>query len=98
VVRLPGGPVTLLPKRAPIGNSAPIRGRSLTVLPLPPSGVEPPVPSGAERLDAWIQPGDRPAIAFADLAEDAAVNLGRTAGVDEVFYWDGRRGRLVACR
>jgi hypothetical protein len=96
-VRLPDGPVTLLPKRAPLGNSAPIRGRTLAVLALPDSGVEPAPPAGAERFEAWILPGDRPAVALADLDEAAAVALGRDLGLAEVFFWDGRRGRLLTC-
>jgi hypothetical protein len=96
-VRFPDGPVTLLPKRAPLGNSAPIRGRTLAVLALPPSGIEPAPPAGAERFDAWLLPGERPAVAFADLDEVAAIALGRGVGLAEVFFWDGRRGRLLTC-
>jgi hypothetical protein len=94
---LPGGPVTLLPRRAPIGNSGPIRGRTLTVLPQPAMDAATSLPSDADRFDASIQPGDVPALAVADLDEDAAVRLGRALGLTEVFYWDGRRGRLLAC-
>ena len=33
-LELGGAPLTLLPRRAPVGNSGPVRGRPLTVLPL----------------------------------------------------------------
>jgi hypothetical protein len=99
VVRLPGGDVTLLPRRAPLGNSGPIRGRSLTivaVLDAAPDVVLAQVPTTSERFEASILPGDRPALALADLSEADAISLGRALALDEIFYWDGRRGRLVA--
>ena len=95
-MELPGGPVTLLAKRAPLGNSGPIRGRPLAVLALPESGVEH-LPTECERFEARILPGDQPAVALAGLTEATAIDLGRAVGLREVFYWDGRRGRLVAC-
>ena len=97
MVQLPGGPVTLLARRAPLGNSAPIRGRTLAVVPLTGSADEAALPASAERFAASILPGDQPAVALADLDEDAATALGRVLGLADVFYWDGRRGRMVAC-
>jgi len=101
VVELPDGPVTLLPRRAPIGNSAPIRGRPLAVMPVGDvehQGVLSVLSADQEPYPALVLPGEAPAIALLDLNEADAVNLGRALGQHEIFYWDGRRGRKVGCR
>ena len=93
--------MTLLPRRAPIGNSTPIRGRSLAVIPVEERedpGALPPSAAGQERLPALVLPGGGKAIAVLELSEEEAIGLGRALGQDEIFYWDGRRGRMVACR
>jgi hypothetical protein len=100
VVRLPGGPVTLLPKRAPIGNSALLRGRALAVLAAGGSQIQAAtrLPDHAESFDATFLPGQTPGTAILDIAEADAVNLGRALALPEILYWDGRRGRMVGCR
>lgn len=101
VVQLPGGDVTLLPRRAPLGNSAPIRGRTLVIVAASDAESEAPltiVPAAADRFAASILPGERSALALPDLSESDAVSLGQALGLDEIFFWDGRRGRLVPCR
>lgn len=116
-VQTPDGRVILLSRRAPLGASNWIRGRTLAVVPVPPSA--PPgaaltgsAPTGvapewlvaalggcpAPVLAARAGPEERPALAVVGLDERAAVRLGRALGLDVVFYWDGRRARLVACR
>lgn len=86
-----GGAVTLLPKRAPVGNSSLIRGRTLAVFatPTPPPGL-------AGWYVATVEPGGRAGFAAADLAEDEALALARALGLEEILFWDGRRARLLA--
>ena len=88
-------PVTILPRRAPVGNSGPIRGRTLAVFP----GT--PAPSLTERHDAicpaTVEPGAAPGFALLDLGETEAEAIGRTLGLAEILYWDGRRARLLPC-
>jgi hypothetical protein len=88
-VELDGGPVTILPRRAPIGNSAPIRGRSLTV-----------VPGSSERegYPAILDPGTVPAVGLLGLTEGRAIELGRALELAEVLFWDGRRAAMLDCR
>jgi hypothetical protein len=100
VVHFPEGELTLLPKRAPLGNSAPIRGRTLAVLALASTAwdaARAQLPDDAQALHASILPGEQPAIAVIDLTEDVAMSLGRTLGLGEILFWDGRRGRMVGC-
>lgn len=107
-VLVDGGSVTLLPRRAPVGQSGPLRGRALAVLPLAraDSGaglarIEAaldrvlPTGPGVERLPATLGPDDAPALGLLDLPEGAVVALGRALELAAVFYWDGRRARLV---
>jgi len=101
VVELPDGPVTLLPRRAPIGNSTPIRGRPLAVIPVGDAehqGVLSASSADQETYPALVLPGEMRAIALLDVDEADAVRLCRALRQDEIFYWDGRRGRLVGCR
>ncbi len=88
-------PVTLLPRRAPVGNSGPIRGRTLAVFPGSPTPTLPDQPSA--RLTATVEPGAQPAFAVLDLDEREAAALGRALGLAEVLFWDGRRARLLPC-
>ena len=94
-VLIDGGPVTILPRRAPVGNSGPIRGRTLAIFP----GAPPPsLPERADaRFAATVEPGAQPAFAVLDLGEDQAADLGRALGLREILFWDGRRARLLAC-
>jgi len=101
VVQFPDGAVTLLPKRAPLGNSAPIRGRTLAVMALvdaPWDSIVVRLPDSTRAFPASILPGEQPAIAVVDLTEADAIDLGQALGLDEMIFWDGRRGRMVACR
>jgi hypothetical protein len=106
-VALAAGTVTLLPRRAPVGNSGPIRGETVTVLPL-----------GATRTD-WLlaqaervavrrlahapatldipEVGVQPGLAVLGLTEAEAVTVGSHLGLTQVFFWDGRRAALLAC-
>lgn len=90
------GPVTILPRRAPVGNSGPLRGRTLAIVPgtLPPTSLDPDRP----RFSATIEPGAQAAIALLDLDERAAAALGRSLGLAEILFWDGRRAQLLPCR
>jgi hypothetical protein len=100
VVQLPDGDVTLLPRRAPLGHSSLIRGRTLAVVALAGTTWDEGaarLPDGMRAFHATILPGERPAIAVTDLTEAEAIGLGQTLGADEILYWDGRRGRMVAC-
>ena len=94
-VLIDGAAVTILPKRAPVGNSGPIRGRTLAIF----SGQPPAEPPGrsAARYSATVEPGARPAFAVADLGEREAVALGGALGLAEILFWDGRRARLLPC-
>jgi hypothetical protein len=101
VVQFLAGDLTLLPKRAPLGNSAPIRGRTLAVMALAGTtwdAATARLPDDAHAFRASILPGEQPAIAVTDLTEDTAIGLGQTLNADEILFWDGRRGRMVACR
>ena len=82
--------VTLLPMRAPVGNSGPIRGRTLTVFPAP---AAPPDLVGV--FAARVEPGGRAGFAVADLAEADALAMARTLDLSEFLFWDGRRARVV---
>jgi hypothetical protein len=90
-----GGSVTLLPRRAPVGSSGPIRGRSLAIF-----AGQPPAPLLARSprpFRATIEPGTQPGFAIVDLDEHDAAALGQTLGLAEILFWDGRRARLVPC-
>ena len=63
-VLIDGAPVTILPRRAPVGNSGPIRGRPLAIFPAEPPTL-PELPD--VRLVATIEPGDQPGFAIQDL-------------------------------
>ena len=101
-VWIDGVPVTILPRRAPVGNSGPIRGRTLAIFPAPADSapsLSAVLPAHAsDRFTATLEPGTRPAVAVADLAEAAALTAGRALGLDEILYWDGRRAQVLACR
>ena len=108
-LELDGAPVTLLPRRAPVGNSGPIRGRSLTVFPCHNRGPDAPhdadglrahVRAALPRPDAVlvpavVQPGDVPGLAVFDLTPDEALAAGRTLNVAALLHWDGRRAALL---
>jgi hypothetical protein len=94
-VLIDGAPVTILPRRAPVGNGGPIRGRTLAIFP-----GDPP-PRLSERRDAifaaTVEPGAEPGFAVLDLGEGEAATLGRALGLVEILYWDGRRALVLAC-
>jgi hypothetical protein len=100
-VWIDGAPVTILPRRAPVGNSGPIRGRTLAIFPAPPDAapaLSAALPSDASnRFTATLEPGSRPALAVADLAEADVRTAGRALGLDEILFWDGRRAHVLAC-
>ena len=83
-----GSRVTILPRRAPVGNSGPIRGRTLAIYPGEPSH---------NQITATIDPGGVAGFAIFDLDERAAAKLGRALGLAEILFWDGRRAALLAC-
>jgi hypothetical protein len=93
-------PVTILPRRAPVGNSGPIRGRTLAIFPTGPE-ASPSVPDLVERqadaFPATVEPGGQSALAVADLTEAETVAVGQALGLGEILFWDGRRARLLAC-
>ncbi|MFN8635530.1 MAG: hypothetical protein U0893_16915 [Chloroflexota bacterium] len=91
-----GAPVTILPKRAPVGSSEPIRGRTLAVFPDVPSG--PPPPELRVAHTATVEPGGRPARAVLDLTEAQARRTGAALGLESVLFWDGRRAQLLDCQ
>jgi hypothetical protein len=99
-----GEPVTILPRRAPVGNSEPIRGRTLTIVPDAPPPTAPssigtvPLEGDRDQFSATLEPGGLPARAVLDLTDVEAATLGRAAGLDQVLFWDGRRARLLDCR
>ena len=100
-VWIDGASVTILPRRAPVGNSSPIRGHTLAIFPVA-AEVEPALVSAlpehaADRFAATVEPDARPALAVADLTETAALAAAREVGLDEILYWDGRRAQIVAC-
>jgi hypothetical protein len=94
-VLIGGASVTILPRRAPVGNSGALRGRALAIF------AGDPAPPRAERpgavCPATVEPGSRPGFAVLDLREEEAVALGRSLGLGEILYWDGRRARVLAC-
>ena len=94
-VWIDGAPVTILPRRAPVGNSGPIRGHPLAVFP----GASPPtLPEGSDaRYAATLEPGAQPGFAVLDLGEREAAELGRALGLAEILFWDGRRANLLPC-
>ena len=101
------GTVTLLPRRAPVGNSAPIRGETLAVFPLMGDALS----SVADQFTTFLgRPvahalavlsiGDadgQPGIAVLGLTEAEAKSFGATIGVASVLFWDGRRASVLAC-
>ncbi|HZO30607.1 MAG TPA: hypothetical protein VFH48_31945 [Chloroflexota bacterium] len=90
-----GAPVTILPRRAPVGNSGPIRGRTVAVFPGAPPLTTPAPPRAM--LPASVEPGDQAAFAILDLGEQEAADHGRALGLAEILFWDGRRARLLPC-
>jgi len=59
-IQFDDGPVTILPRRAPVGNSGPIRGHTLAVFPTPAS-LPASLPEGwHEGFPGRIEPGNRP--------------------------------------
>lgn len=95
-VWIDGATVTILPKRAPVGSSGPIRGRSLTLLPDVPSSDLPELDHPA--FAATVEPGGRPAHAILDLSEAEARRAGAALGLHAVLFWDGRRAQILDCR
>lgn len=89
-----GASVTILPRRAPVGNSAPIRGHTLAVFARAPSEASG-VP--ATHFAATVEPDGQAGFAIPDLDESGAVELGRALGLPEILFWDGRRAQLLAC-
>jgi hypothetical protein len=94
-VIIDGGSVTLMPKRAPVGSSGPIRGHSLAIF-----AGQPPASqlAGADGpFQATVEPGAQPGFAILDLDEAKAAALGRTLGLAKILFWDGRRAQVVPC-
>ncbi|MCC7372039.1 MAG: hypothetical protein IT306_26725 [Chloroflexi bacterium] len=103
-VSFPEGTVTLLPRRAPVGHSDPIRGTSLAAYPLGESGVDAvraalaAADAGASTLHpAVVEPDQQPAAAVLGLTEQQAVVVGVALGLRAILFWDGRRGSILAC-
>ena len=103
-VTFPDGPVTLMLRRAPVGNSGPIRGRSLAVLPVPGEHLRAPLArlvaqmvAESEQYPAVAEPDSRPATAIVGLTADEAAKIGAAIGLTQVFHWDGRRASLLDC-
>jgi hypothetical protein len=104
-VDIAGSVVTIMPRRAPVGESGPIRGRTLAVFPNPPASNTTPASKLSESVDGrgrpiyagTIEPGGTPATTVLDLDQPEAVAIGRAAGLTEVLFWDGRRAQLLAC-
>ena len=95
-VEIDGASVTILPKRAPVGNSGPIRGRTLAIYPdVPERSTVPELPPG--EVLGRIEPGNRPAHAILDVTEAEALARGSALGLDEILFWDGRRAQILAC-
>lgn len=94
--------MTILPRRAPVGSSGPIRGRTLAIFPASPeamSALDAALPAHAtDHFEGTLEPGSQPAIAIADLTEADTLAAGRALGLDEILFWDGRRAQVVACR
>ncbi|MGE3272387.1 MAG: hypothetical protein AB7P40_26805 [Chloroflexota bacterium] len=95
------GHVTLLPRRAPVGNSAPIRGVTLAVFPVPDGSLLAlnlgPSSRSAPRFCAVTEPDTVPATAILGLSEAEAVQAASALGFGRVFFWDGRRASLLDC-
>jgi hypothetical protein len=89
-VTIDGATVTILPRRAPVGNSGPIRGRSVAVFPVAASDACP-----ANVAPATVEPGTRDGHAVLDLTEAEARARGATLGVSAVLFWDGRRAQIL---
>ena len=101
------GTVTLLPRRAPVGNSAPIRGVSLAAFPL--MGVTLADVAGqiaailgrpTHHVPAMLSAGQvdsQPGIVILGLTATEAEHVGATVGLKSVFFWDGRRAGILAC-
>jgi hypothetical protein len=89
-----------LPRRAPVGTSGPIRGRTLAIFATTDAaGLDRAVPRrGAARFPATVEPGGRPATAVADLSEAEAVDVARGLGLAEILFWDGRRAQVLPSR
>jgi hypothetical protein len=87
-VTIDGATVTILPRRAPVGNSGSIRGRTVAVFPVDASGACP----------ATVEPGGRAGHAVLDLTEAEARAEGATLGVSAVLFRDGRRAHVFDCR
>jgi hypothetical protein len=94
-----GGSVTVLPKRAPVGNSGPIRGRSLTIFPTPPateSALAAALPARHLEMHlATLAPGGDSALAVRDLTQAEATAVGQSLGLAGLLYWDGRRAHVL---
>ena len=94
-VQIDGASVTILPRRAPVGASGPIRGRALAVFPgTPPPSLD--APPDAIYV-ATVGEDERPGFAAIDLNEATATALAHTLGLTEVLYWDGRRAQVLDC-
>jgi hypothetical protein len=93
-VHFEDGPVTILPKRAPVGNSGPIRGHSLAVFPTVDRSA---LPQGVAAFPATIEPGAVPAQALLDVTEAEATTVGAALGLSEILFWDGRRAQILVC-
>ena len=105
--------MTILPRRAPVGNSGPIRGRTLAVFPYPgdfDGSVSDAVLEVSRLLqealppDRWhegflarVEPGNRPAQTVTDVTADEAAAAGTKLGLAEILFWDGRRAHLLPC-
>ena len=112
-VWIEGAPVTILPRRAPVGTSGPIRGRTLAVFPYPgdfDGSVSDAVLEISRLLqealppDRWhegflarVEPGNRPAQTVTDVTADEAAAAGTKLGLAEILFWDGRRAHLLPC-
>jgi hypothetical protein len=84
-----------MPRRAPVGSSSPIRGRSLAIFASqPPASL---LTRSPRPLQATVEPGTQVGFAIVDLDEHDAAALGRTLGLAEILFWDGRRARLMPC-
>jgi hypothetical protein len=98
-VWIDGASVTVLPRRAPVGNSGPIRGRSLAIFPGSANALLTALPSHApDRYAATVEPNGQPGFAVPDLSEAEALAIGRALGLDEILLWDGRRAQILSCR
>jgi hypothetical protein len=104
-----GAALTILPRRAPVGESGPIRGRTLAVYPAAPTDGPEQCPDNAERLRSLlpdgqreifpgtVEPGARTAMAVLDLGQDEALAIGCALGLTEILFWDGRRAQILPC-